>query len=208
MSDIKSGAHGCGTSGSATPTGTAPTPPTPYLELHACMGLNACKGHDRFGTNACAGRGYCATTQHVCHTLNNCRGQGGCGLFGTADEQCIPGENACAYQGSCATPIQAERFSTLGANAGKSVWLLARALFEQRMERSRRTVGPSPFPCGPPQAWLDKTIDGYDSCGSSGDKYCSFGFNDPNDNAQALCRRSRRELPETLQGCGCGDEDG
>ena len=32
------------------------TPNIP-LELHACMGLNACKGHDRLGTNDCAGTG-------------------------------------------------------------------------------------------------------------------------------------------------------
>lgn len=105
--------------------------------------------------------------------------------------------------------VRAERFGTLGGNVHKSVWLLARKLFEGRMERSRRTVGPSPFPCGPPQAWLIKaSADGSDSCGSSGDKYCSFGFNDPNDSAQALCRNSRRAMPETLAECGCADEEG
>jgi len=72
-------------------------------ELHACMGLNACKGHDRLGTNACAGSGVCATAAaHSCHTLNNCRGQGGCGLYGTGEEQNHPGENPCSWQGSCA----------------------------------------------------------------------------------------------------------
>ena len=114
------------------------------------MGLNACKGHDRFGTNDCAGTGFCATEVHVCHTLNHCRGQGGCGLYGSAEEQCRPGANDCAFQGSCATPIQAERFATMGPNAGKSVWLLARRLFEERMDNANRNVGPSPFPCGPP----------------------------------------------------------
>src|SRR6266496_310313 len=65
-------------------------------ELHACMGLNACKGHDRLGTNACAGSGICATAaEHSCQTLNHCRGQGGCGLYGTGEEQNHPGENPC-----------------------------------------------------------------------------------------------------------------
>lgn len=107
------------------------TPNIP-LELHACMGLNACKGHDRLGTNDCAGTGACATAaQHTCHTLNDCRGQGGCGLYGTGEEQNHPGENPCAWQGSCAVPINAERFSTDGPNQGKGVWLRARELFEK-----------------------------------------------------------------------------
>lgn len=191
----------CGTpSPSPSPQGgTAVAVPK---ELHACMGLNACKGHDRFGTNACAGTGYCATQQHVCHTLNNCRGQGGCGLYGSAEEQCRPGANACAFQGSCATPIQAERFATEGPNAGKSVWLLARKLFEDRMKQARREVGASPFGCGPPQQWLS-SLGPYDSCGSSGDKYCTFGFNSPARNAQELCDRSREELEQTQSACDC-----
>jgi len=176
------------------------------LELHACMGLNACKGHDRFGTNNCAGTGYCATQQHVCHTLNNCAGQGGCGLFGDAAEQCKPGANDCAWQGSCATPIQAERFGTLGANKDKSVWLLARELFEQRMNKSRRNVGDSPYPAGPPQAWL-MSLGSYDSCGSSGDKSCSFGFNSPAENTQELVERSKRDLADTVKACDCDKND-
>ena len=199
-----SNANGCGAP-PVVPTAAAVNPP---LELHACMGLNACKGHDRWGNNDCAGRGKCATQTHVCHTLNNCRGQGGCGLFGTADEQCHPAENACAFQGSCATPIQAERFSTLGPNAGKSVWLLARKLFEDRMEQAGRTVGPSPFPAGPPQAWLQKALGEYDSCGSSGNKYCSFGFNNAAATAEARIEKSKRELSQTLADCGCNGESG
>jgi hypothetical protein len=153
------------------------------------MGLNACKGHDRFGTNNCAGTGYCATAQaHTCHTLNNCRGQGGCGLYGSAEEQMHPGANECAWQGSCAVPIQAERYSTMGENAGKSTWLLARQLFEQRMtKQSQRTIGPAPYKCGPPQAWLTSILGQYDSCGNSGNKVCSFGFNNPADHARDLC---------------------
>lgn len=152
------------------------------------MGLNACKGHDRFGTNNCAGTGYCATAQaHTCHTLNNCRGQGGCGLYGSSEDQQKPGSNDCAWQGSCAVPIQAERFSTQGPNKGKSVWLLARKLFEERMNAAKRNVGKSPFECGPPENWLTNLLGSYDSCGNSGDKRCSFGFNDPNEHARKLC---------------------
>lgn len=117
------------------------------IPAHACMGLNSCKGADRFGLdghpadasnpagpkvqNECAGQGYCSTTaDHQCHVQNECKGQGGCGLYGTAKEMNDPGNNACRSQGSCATPINAERFSTNGPNQGKSVWLRARAVFE------------------------------------------------------------------------------
>ncbi len=157
------------------------------IELHACMGLNACKGHDKNGTNICAGMGVCATAQtHVCHTLNNCRNQGGCGLYGDAEEQMNPGNNRCASLGSCAVPIQAERFSTMGPNAGKSVWLRARAIFEERMKQADRSFGASPMAGGPSQAWLTSQLGQYDSCGNAGNKYCSFGFNDPNENGKKL----------------------
>jgi hypothetical protein len=140
------------------------------LELHACMGLNACKGHDRLGTNACAGMGTCATaSEHSCHTLNNCRGQGGCGLYGTGEEQMHPGDNPCAWQGSCAVPINAERFSTDGDNQGKGVWLKAREVFEKKMKKANRQVGPSPSAVGPTTAWLQQNYDAnYTACGASG----------------------------------------
>lgn len=145
------------------------------LELHSCMGLNACKGHDRFGTNSCAGTGMCATAQaHSCHTNNNCRGQGGCGLYGNGEEQDNPANNPCAWQGSCAVPINAERFSTTGPNKGKSVWVRARVLFEQRMKSAKRQYGPSPEEFGPPAELLSKWINeetgncGYTACGASG----------------------------------------
>ncbi len=116
-------------------------PPGPMgMPLHACMGLNSCKASDRFGLNgppapfapnACAGQGYCATaTPHTCHVQNDCRAQGGCGLYGTAEEMNLPGANECRSLGSCATPINAERFSTNGKNQGKSVWLRAREVFQ------------------------------------------------------------------------------
>ncbi|RYU79916.1 hypothetical protein [Hymenobacter persicinus] len=169
-----SASNGCGAAPAPAPSPAAPKAAFVPLELHACMGLNACKGHDRFGTNSCAGSGYCATTEHVCHSLNNCRGQGGCGLYGSAEEQNQPGQNDCAWKGSCATPIQQNRFSTLGPNQGKSVWLRARQLFEERLTREDREVGTPPFPEGPPTWWL-RTLGPFDGCGSSGNPDCSFG---------------------------------
>lgn len=193
--------NGCGTNSKSEKDVSVP------LELHACAGLNACKGHDRFGSNDCAGTGKCATQMHVCHTLNNCRGQGGCGLYGDPEEQCKPAANSCSWQGSCATPIQRERISTAGPNAGKSTWLLARKLFEERMTESRRTFGPSPFPAGPPQAWLTSVAANheYDSCGNSGNKYCSFGFNNPETPIKEMIDKSVAAMPETLKDCGCVD---
>jgi hypothetical protein len=188
----------------APPITTAPATITAPLELHVCMGLNACKGHDRFGTNDCAGTGFCGTAAiHHCRTLNNCRGQGGCGLFGTAEDDATPGANECAWQGACAVPIQAERFSTQGANKGKSVWVLARKLFEERMKKANRTFGDSPYKCGPPQAWLIESLGSYDSCGSAGNKYCTFGFNNPAKDARELCEKS---LHPVL--CGAPKETG
>lgn len=119
------------------------------MPLHACMGLNACAGADRYGTggapgenaNACAGQGYCATTaDHHCHVKNNCADQGGCGLYGTGEELNHPGANDCRSLGSCATPINAERFSTNGPNKGKSVWKRARAVFEERWPEKRKEL--------------------------------------------------------------------
>ena len=120
--------------------------PARGMPTHACMGLNSCKASDRFGVagasgppgpglppNACAGQGYCSTaTDHTCHVQNDCRDQGGCGLYGTGEELNRPGDNDCRSQGSCATPINAERFSTNGPNRGQSVWLRARAVFEEK----------------------------------------------------------------------------
>src|SRR5690606_1853301 len=103
-------------------------PPTYFAlpagaERHACMGLNACKGQDRFGLqghedpkspghyvqNSCAGQGYRSTalnylgeaSDHSCHVMNGCKHQGGCGLYGTAHEQSRPGFNSCKSLGSC-----------------------------------------------------------------------------------------------------------
>lgn len=203
-SNLEANLCGGGGGGSTTPapgpSSGGALPPAP-VELHICAGLNACRGHDRYGTNTCAGTGYCATAAaHTCHTLNNCRGQGGCGLYGDAEEQMLPGTNDCCWQGSCAVPVQAERYSTQGENTGKSVWVLARKLFEERMDKSSRTFGPSPFKCGPPQAWLTEILGSYDSCGNSGNKYCTFGYNNPARDAAALCKHSEtvsESAPET-----------
>ncbi|WP_390914868.1 hypothetical protein [Pseudosulfitobacter sp. SM2401] len=119
------------------------------VPLHACMGLNACAGADRYGLNGpidgrgpndCAGQGYCATSNdHTCHVQNNCADQGGCGLYGTGEEMDKPGTNDCRSLGSCATPINAERFSTNGPNKGKSVWLRAREVFKKERWPALRT---------------------------------------------------------------------
>lgn len=172
------------------------------VPLHACMGLNACAGSDRFGIfgapgrepNACAGQGYCSTgTDHTCHVQNECKGQGGCGLYGTGEEMNNPGANACRSQGSCATPINAERFSTNGPNQGQSVWLRARAVFEANWDTTRQALlakqaagkvaagqslpaalgsAPAAFAAtGPTYLWISEDNnkrDNMTACGSSG----------------------------------------
>jgi hypothetical protein len=162
---------------------------------HACMGLNQCQGQGRTRDNACAGQGYCSTalaynyanpdqptvSDHTCHVLNNCSGQGGCGLYGTGEEQLSPGANTCATLGSCATPINAERFSTDGPNQGKSVWLRARAVFAEKTWPTLCAQNPS-LPAQPPQVphhdlfkygptieWIqDYSGQGMTACGASG----------------------------------------
>ncbi|WP_286829548.1 MULTISPECIES: ferritin-like domain-containing protein [Kordiimonas] len=163
---------------------------------HACMGLNSCKGQGRTRDNACAGQGYCSTalaynytkpgepivSDHTCHVKNNCAGQGGCGLYGTAEEQYNdPSNNACATKGSCATPINAERFSTMGKNQGKSVWVRAREIFETETypelrkkkphlpEKPGTVPHPNLFQYGPTIQWIqDYSGQGMTACGASG----------------------------------------
>jgi hypothetical protein len=166
------------------------------------MGLNSCKASDRFGVvgpktqapNACAGQGYCSTaTDHTCHVQNSCRDQGGCGLYGTGEELDRPGDNECRSQGSCATPINAERFSTNGPNRQQSVWLRARAVFEEKWPAMRdellarqsrgeldstqplpATLGPPPASfagTGPTYLWIsddNQARGNMTACGSSG----------------------------------------
>lgn len=162
---------------------------------HACMGLNGCKGQGRTRDNACAGQGYCSTalefnfadpnaplvSDHTCRVQNACAGQGGCGLYGTGEEQANPGANQCASLGCCATPINAERFSTDGINRGKSVWLRARAVFaEQTWPELRKkntslpAQPPEPphpelFQYGPTIEWIQEySGKGMTACGASG----------------------------------------
>lgn len=172
------------------------------LPLHACMGLNSCRGSDRFGLdgppggspNECAGQGYCSTTSdHSCHVLNDCRNQGGCGLYGTGEEMSRPADNDCRSLGSCATPINAERFSANGSNRGRSVWLRAREVFAEQwpglrvellasrdnggMDRHQplpETLGEAPDPfgaTGPTALWIsdgNRNPGAVYGCGSSG----------------------------------------
>lgn len=129
------------------PDRETPKPPTfgsPVVEMHVCMGLNACQGHGVDGSGPMAGMGDCATVQHVCHGDNACRGQGGCGYAGSDVEQAQPGNQSCSQNGSCASPINVTRTSSAGPNKGKSVWRLARRIFEERMYAAGVPFGPSP----------------------------------------------------------------
>jgi len=121
-----------------------PNPTGKDLELHVCMGLNACQAHDIKGTAPMAGMGECATAIHVCHGDNSCRGQGGCGYSGSDYEQSKPGDQSCNLNGSCASPINASRVFSAGPYKGKSVWKRARAIFEARMYDAGISFGPSP----------------------------------------------------------------
>ncbi|MEP0262875.1 hypothetical protein [Dokdonia sp.] len=200
-------ANGCGSGGGSSNKTDIQVP----IELHACMGLNACKGHDRYGDNDCAGAGYCATQVHYCHTMNNCRGQGGCGLYGDTEEQCTPGANDCAWQGSCGTPIPAERFITQGKSKGRSVWQLARKLFEDRMDNANRNVQEAPFRYGPPIKWLQDNGRG-ESCGYSGHKNCAFIINAEDrlkaqeKSSRQFSQESARLLDNTVENCNNCDE--
>jgi hypothetical protein len=159
------------------------------------MGLNQCKGQGRSRDNACAGQGYCSTalefdfanpgtpvvSDHTCRVQNACKGQGGCGLYGTGHEQELPGANACATQGCCATPINAERFSTDGRNRGKSVWLRAREVFAEKtwpeLRKKNASLPAQPpepphpelFKYGPTIEWIQEySGHGMTACGASG----------------------------------------
>lgn len=136
------------------------------LELHVCMGLNSCQGHDVNGKALLAGTGECATVSHVCHGGNACRGQGGCGYAGSDIEQGKPGDQSCKWNGSCASPINVSRVSSAGVNKGKSVWKLARKIFEQRMWEAGVPFGPSPGE-GYPDDLVPEYESAYKDCPSS-----------------------------------------
>ncbi|MEU4768558.1 hypothetical protein AB0H12_35460 [Actinosynnema sp. NPDC023794] len=120
------------------------TAPAKILELHVCMGLNACAAHDASGEAKVPGTGSCATALHVCHGDNQCRGQGGCGYAGSEFEQTKPGEQSCSFNGSCASPVNECRVASAGPFKGTSVWKLARTRFETRMWDAGVTFGPAP----------------------------------------------------------------
>ena len=186
-------------------------------ELHTCMGLNSCKNAGYSGNNECAGQGDCATAvAHPCHTLNACKGQGGCGIFGTSEEFCHPGENDCRYQGSCGVPILNSRFMAQGPNKGRSVWLLARARFEQKRKANGEKYETAPLPYGPTEEYVNTlrgtTGQNYSSCSQSGSRSCSY-INDKEARKAAADARVRKMeekslklLPETLKACPCDND--
>jgi hypothetical protein len=99
-------------------------------EIHACRGLNACKGKGRSKENACAGQGTCASVaDHDCGTLNECATQGGCGA--------TAGINECKGKGGCHVPLMA------------GAWQQARSAFEVAMQKVGKDVGAAPKPAKP-----------------------------------------------------------
>lgn len=181
-------------------------------ELHVCMGLNSCKNAGYSGNNECAGQGDCATAVgHPCHTLNACKGQGGCGIFGTTEEFCHPGENDCRYQGSCGVPILKSRFMAQGPNKGRSVWILARARFEQRRQANGQSFGEAPLPYGPTPEFVNEirgtTGYSYASCAQSGSRACSYANDkkkrkkEADRRVQKMAKKSQKKLKDTLNVC-------
>ncbi len=185
----------------------------PPKELHTCMGLNSCKNKGFSGNNDCAGQGDCSTVNHPCHVLNECKGQGGCGLFGTTQEFCHPGENDCKYQGSCGAPILASRFIAQGPNKGRSVWQLARELFLKRMEAQGIEVDKDKLPIGQEYGPTDEFVAARgagSSCGQSGDRYCSYAFDNRDvsrfKKRERFMKKSARKMKNTEKNCGCDEE--
>lgn len=122
---------GCGGSEPAAPPAAnqpqSGTPPvqTAAAEIHACRGMNSCKGLGAGKDNACAGQGTCATTtHHDCATKNDCKGLGGCG--GTA------GKNDCKMMGGCHVPMHA------------GAWEDARKVFEEKMTAAGKKFKDAP----------------------------------------------------------------
>lgn len=181
-------------------------------ELHVCMGLNNCANQGYSGKNDCAGMGDCATAVgHPCHTLNDCKGQGGCGIFGTTQEFCHPGLNDCKYQGSCGVPILNSRFIAQGPNKGRSVWILARKRFEEYREANNLPKpGPAPLQYGPTNEYVSKITGSpgsHSSCAQSGDRNCSYAAGPVERAKQAeervlkMSKESEVKLPESVSHC-------
>jgi hypothetical protein len=98
------------------------------VALHACRGLNECKGFGKSHKNDCAGKGDCYTVKHECSGQNDCKYQGGCGGEN--------GMNDCKGKGGCGHfPI-----------AENDVWKKARAAFESHRKTAGKPFGPAPAP--------------------------------------------------------------
>jgi hypothetical protein len=96
------------------------------VALHACRGLNECKGLGKSAKNDCAGQGDCYTVKHDCAGQNDCKYQGGCGGEN--------GMNDCKTKGGCGHfPI-----------AEADVWKKARAAFEARLKSANKKFGLAP----------------------------------------------------------------
>jgi hypothetical protein len=109
----------------AAPGANVPGDTTVAVALHACRGLNECKGKGADGKNACAGQGTCHTAKaHDCATQNDCKHQGGCGQD--------PGYNNCKGMGGCAVPM-----------AG-GMWEKARKRLEEEVQKQGKTAGAAP----------------------------------------------------------------
>jgi predicted small lipoprotein YifL len=94
-------------------------------EIHACRGLNICKGLGRSKDNDCAGQGTCASVaDSTCGGNNECATLGGCGE--------TAGLNDCKGQGGCHIPLMDE------------AWTKARAAFEAAMKKTGKEFGPAP----------------------------------------------------------------
>ncbi|MBI1349419.1 hypothetical protein GC163_24395 [bacterium] len=125
----KKGAKAAGSTKAAAPAaGEGPVinvdPGLLLQDKNVCRGLNACKTEGK-GEHVCAGQGSCATAvAHSCNTMNECKGQGGCGGY--------PGQNTCSGKGHCAVPLK------------QSTWDLARKQFEQLMKDNDKMVGAAP----------------------------------------------------------------
>ena len=95
------------------------------VDLHACRGLNECKGQGADKKNDFAGQGACATAkEHSCASQNECKHQGGCGATAS--------QNDCRTKGECGVPMK------------DNMWEKARASFEERMKKDSKQFGAAP----------------------------------------------------------------
>ena len=123
------------------------------VELHVCQGLNVCAGHGYKNSGSMPGDGDCATVSHACQFTNDCRSQGACGYPGKtsnkkrARNEWEPGANNCAALGGCQSPIAPVQYypaDKSNPHQKKHVWDVARALFEERMEKLGKLYAPAP----------------------------------------------------------------